>query len=175
MVQETDGYEHLEKSELWIEKNSRSLITFGTLHMKGDQQNRAIVLHCEGWNHNTSSSDHSVAAITITHNCMSKINWTVSNMPVCTPSLPLDSYQKMHYTNWMHSWSPLQESWRACTSMVRRCSLKRKWTVLHLMTLWNFQFHYRFPAQEKNGKTKPKTQGASWWDETEGRRITPQD
>ena len=43
-------------------------------YMNGDPRNQAIVIHYDGWNPNTSSSDHSVAAITIAHACMSKVN-----------------------------------------------------------------------------------------------------
>lgn len=38
----------------------------------GDPRNQAIIIHEDGWNPNSTSARHSIAAITITHACMTK-------------------------------------------------------------------------------------------------------
>jgi hypothetical protein len=64
---------------------------------------------------------------------MSKINWTESNIPVCTPSLPLGRYQNIYLTNWMHSWSPLEPELEGLYIHGQEVFIKRKWIVLHPM------------------------------------------
>ena len=41
---------------------------------RGDPRNQAIIIHEDGWNPNSTSARHSIAAITITHACMKKAN-----------------------------------------------------------------------------------------------------
>ena len=41
---------------------------------RGDPCNQAIIIHEDGWNPNSTSARHSIAAITITHACMKKAN-----------------------------------------------------------------------------------------------------
>lgn len=40
--------------------------------MNGDPRNQALLLHEDGWAPHSTSSKHSIAAITVTHGCMSK-------------------------------------------------------------------------------------------------------
>ena len=40
----------------------------------GDPRNQAIIIHEDGWNPNSTSARHLIAAITITHACMTKAN-----------------------------------------------------------------------------------------------------
>lgn len=120
--------------------------------MKGDPQNQAIVIHYDGWNPNASSSDNSVAAITITHACMSKVNRAESKYArvysfIPTWQLPkhaphkLDAFLEPLVTELEDLYIHGQEVFfkKEVDGMVRRCSLKRKWMVFHhLMTLQNF-------------------------------------
>ena len=41
--------------------------------MKGDPRNQAVIIHEDGWAPHNTSAQHSVAAITITHACMTKV------------------------------------------------------------------------------------------------------
>ena len=45
----------------------------------GDPRNQAIIIHEDGWNPHSTSSAHSIAAITVRFGCMSKANR--SNVP----------------------------------------------------------------------------------------------
>ena len=42
--------------------------------MQGDPRNQAILIHEDGWAPHSTSSKHSIAAITITKACMSKLD-----------------------------------------------------------------------------------------------------
>ena len=41
--------------------------------MRGDPRNQAVIIHEDGWAPHNTSAQHSVAAITITHACMTKV------------------------------------------------------------------------------------------------------
>ena len=67
--------------------------------MKGDPRNQAIILHYDGWAPHSTSSAHSIAAITVTRACMNKLNRSearnarvISFVPV--HQLPRDSPHK---------------------------------------------------------------------------------
>ncbi len=42
-------------------------------YMQGDPRNQAVIIHEDGWAPHSTSAKHSVAAITITHACMTKL------------------------------------------------------------------------------------------------------
>ena len=67
--------------------------------MRGDPRNQAVIIHEDGWAPHNTSAQHSVAAITITHACMTKVEWANSKhakvysfIPVS--QLPRDSPHK---------------------------------------------------------------------------------
>lgn len=41
--------------------------------MRGDPRNQAVIIHEDGWAPHNTSAQHSVAAITVTHACMTKV------------------------------------------------------------------------------------------------------
>ena len=43
-------------------------------YMNGDPRNQAIIFHIDGWNPHSTSSKHSIAAITVSSACMSKLD-----------------------------------------------------------------------------------------------------
>ena len=48
--------------------------TYFQSFVHGDPRNQVVIIHEDGWSPHSTSSAHSIAAITITHGCMSKLN-----------------------------------------------------------------------------------------------------
>ena len=76
-----------------------TLVTIEPQYMRGDPRNQAVIIHEDGWAPRNTSAQHSVAAITVTHACMTKVEWANSKhakvysfIPVS--QLPRDSPHK---------------------------------------------------------------------------------
>ena len=52
----------------------RNIVNFHPNYMRGDPRNQAIIIHEDGWAPHTTSSAHSMAAITVSHACSSKLD-----------------------------------------------------------------------------------------------------
>ena len=49
----------------------------------GDPRNQAIIIHKDGWNPHSTSSAHSIAAITGSFGCMTKANRSNASNATC--------------------------------------------------------------------------------------------
>ena len=66
-------------------------------YMDGDPRNQAIVFHIDGWNPHSTSAKHSIAAITISSACMSKLDRSANKKArvfsfIPVHQLPRDKY-----------------------------------------------------------------------------------
>ena len=78
----------------------KQLNKFIPQYVCGDPRNQAIMIHEDGWASNSTSSKHSMAAITVTYACMTKVNRCNSEHAIVysfvpTDQLPSDSPHKM--------------------------------------------------------------------------------
>ena len=62
--------------------------------MAGDPRNQAILIHEDGWASHATSSKHSVAAITITKACMSKLDRSANKNAQVYSFVPVDQLPK---------------------------------------------------------------------------------
>ena len=68
----------------------RSLCIFEPRYMRGDPRNQAILIHEDGWAPHSTSSRHSIAAITITKGCMSKLDRCANKSAQVYSFVPVD-------------------------------------------------------------------------------------
>ena len=59
-------------------------------YMQGDPRNQAIIIHEDGWASHSTSSKHSVAAITITKACMNKLDRSYNKNAHVYSFIPVD-------------------------------------------------------------------------------------
>ena len=67
-----------------------STCTFSPQYMKGDPRNQAIIIHEDGWASHSTSSAHSVAAITISNACSTKFDRSSGNSCRVYSFIPVD-------------------------------------------------------------------------------------
>ena len=92
-------------------------------YSRGDPRNQAIISHEDGWSPHSTSARHSIAAITITHACMTKADCCDANNAqvhsfIPTNQLPNNAPHKMPSLNYY------LKRLKTCIFMVRRYSLK---------------------------------------------------
>ena len=63
-------------------------------HVNGDPRNQAVVIHEDAWAPHATSVRHSVAAITITHGCMTKLERSSSANARVYSFIPVDQLPK---------------------------------------------------------------------------------
>lgn len=68
----------------------KAKVTIIATFMRGDPRNQAIMIHEDGWASHSTSSKHSVAAITITKACMNKLNRSYNKNAQVYSFIPTD-------------------------------------------------------------------------------------
>ena len=67
-----------------------SSVRISPRYATGDPRNQAVMIHEDGWVSHSTSSRHSIAAITITHACMSKLERSNSQNALVYSFVPVD-------------------------------------------------------------------------------------
>jgi len=63
-------------------------------YARGDPRNEALVLHEDGWAPHSTSSKHSIAAISVTHACMSNLERSKGDNSRVYSFIPVDQLPK---------------------------------------------------------------------------------